>query len=145
MEAYLQEHIPLSADMGVTVLQAGARGVVLEAPLEPNVNHRATAFGGSVAAVAMLAGWALVHFRLGAEGVAAETVIHRGDMRYDSPIHGPFRALCERIADKPWQRFTKAITKHGRGRIGVVVRIETGGAAVATLVASYVALAAGRG
>jgi len=144
VEAYLQEHIPLSADIGVRVLTAGPRGVVLEAPLEPNVNHRSSAFGGSVAAVAMLAGWALVHLRLSAEGLAAETVIHRGEMRYDAPIYGPFRALCERVADKPWLRFTKAISKHGKGRIGLVVTVEAGGAAVASLGASYVALAAGK-
>lgn len=145
VETYLREHIPLSGDMGVRVLDPGPDRVVLEAPLEPNLNHRATAFGGSVAAVAMLAGWALVHFRLKAEGVAAETVIHRGDMRYDAPIQGPFRALCARVADGPWQRFTKAIVRHGRGRIGVVVTVEVGGGAVATLGASYVALAGSGG
>lgn len=143
VETYMREHIPLSGDMGVRVLDPGPDRVVLEAPLGPNLNHRSTAFGGSVAAVAMLAGWSLVHFRLRAEGLAAETVIHRGDMRYDAPIHGPFRALCARVAEGPWQRFTKAVTRHGRGRIGVVVTVEAGGAAVATLGASYVALATG--
>ena len=145
VEAYMREHIPLSGDMGVRVLDSGPDRVVLEAPLGPNLNHRSTAFGGSVAAVAMLAGWALVHFRLRAEGLRAETVIPRGDIRYDAPIHGQFRALCARVADGPWQRFSKALTKHGKGRIGVVVTVEAGGAAVASMAASYVALAVSGG
>ena len=79
VEAYLHEHIPLSAAMGTRVVRADPAEVRLEAPLEPNLNHRATAFGGSVAALAILAGWTVVHLRLRTEGVEARTVIQRSD------------------------------------------------------------------
>jgi hypothetical protein len=47
LEQYLHEHIPLSAAMGVKVVQADPQCVVLTAPLAPNINHRDTVFGGS--------------------------------------------------------------------------------------------------
>ena len=47
VQTYLHDHIPLSAAMGAGVSQADTEIVRLSAPLEPNLNHRATAFGGS--------------------------------------------------------------------------------------------------
>ena len=60
LQASLHERIPLSRAMGVRVLRAEPGGVVVEAPLAPNVNHSGTVFGGSASAVALLAAWALV-------------------------------------------------------------------------------------
>ena len=50
VEDYLHQHIPLSLYMEVKVKQADEYGVTLQAPLEPNINHRSTVFGGSVSA-----------------------------------------------------------------------------------------------
>jgi len=119
VEAYLHEHIPLSADMGVRVLEADSAHVLLEAPLEPNLNHRATAFGGSVAALGILAGWTLVHLRLREEGHEAQAVIQESSVRYDRPIQGPFRALSGPIDDPAWRRFTSALTRFGKARIEI--------------------------
>jgi thioesterase domain-containing protein len=137
----VREHIPLSAAMGMRVLEAGPERVRLRAPLEPNLNHRSTAFGGSVAALAILAGWALVHVRLLGEGVRARTVIQESAVRYDAPVHDAFEAVCEPPAPADWARFTRALSRRGKGRVRVGVAVESGGHAVATLHAAYVALA----
>mgnify|MGYP006388543281 CR=1 FL=1 len=68
LERYLHREIPLSAAIGVRVEVAGPGGVVLAAPLEPNVNHRGTAFAGSISALGMLTAWATVQLRLRADG-----------------------------------------------------------------------------
>jgi thioesterase domain-containing protein len=57
LERYLHEHIPLSHAMRVGVVTVDAGTVVLRAPLEPNINHRETVFGGSASALAILAAW----------------------------------------------------------------------------------------
>ncbi len=131
--------------MGVRVLVAGVDRVVLEAPLEPNRNHRSTAFGGSVAAVATLAGWALVHLGLIGEGLSAQTVIQRGSIRYDAPVHAAFRASCGPVGERDWDRFIRALAKRGRGRVGVPVTVESEGDAAATFEGAYVALRAAAG
>ena len=51
IERYLHEHIPLTTHMEVGVDRIDGTGVRLTAPLAPNINHRQTAFGGSVAAL----------------------------------------------------------------------------------------------
>lgn len=141
LEAYLIEHIPLSAGMAISVLDASPLGVSIEAPLAPNVNHRATAFGGSVAALAILTGWALVHVRLRAEGLVTRTVIQSSSVHYDAPIHGAFRAVSDPVEAQAWQRFTRAITKHGKGRLHVSVQVLADGSPVASFTGAYVAIA----
>jgi thioesterase domain-containing protein len=141
VEAYLREHIPLSASMGVAVVEAAPERVVLEAPIGPNLNHRSTAFGGSVAALAILAGWTLVHLRLRAEGLVAQTVIQTSDVRYDAPVHGAFQAATEPIEPAAWARFTKAIQRHGKGRVHVSVAVWADGVAAAGFTGAYVAIA----
>jgi thioesterase domain-containing protein len=132
--------MPLSVAMDVRVLEAGPDAVRIEAPLAPNLNHRSTAFGGSVAALAILTGWTLVHVRLRSEGLVARTVIQDSAVHFAAPIHGSFRAVCGRVADEAWDRFTRALARRGKGRLLVAGHIEADGQVVATFSGAYVAL-----
>lgn len=140
VEAYLHEHIPLSAEMRVTVVSVGDDGVVLEAPLEPNLNHRSTAFGGSVSALAILAGWTNVHARLRREGRSGHVVIQESRVRYDAPIHGTFRAISPAIEDVPWDRLLRVLDRRGKGRVHVTAAIEDDEGVAATFRGAFVAL-----
>ncbi len=140
LEAYLHQQIPLSAAMGVRVLRADAEGTILSAPLEPNLNHRATAFGGSVAALAILAGWATVHRRLHAEGHAVHTVIQDARVRFDIPVDGAFEARCAPPDPERWARFVKTLARRGRARIRMDVEVWSEGRKVGALQGAYVAL-----
>jgi thioesterase domain-containing protein len=141
VESYLREQIPLSAAMDIRVLESGPDRVRIQAPLEPNLNHSATAFGGSVAALALLAGWTLVQTGLERAGVAARTVIHETSIRYDAPIESAFTAACEAPEPEAWERFLHTLRRRGRARIRVTIRVESGGRVAATAEGAYVALA----
>jgi thioesterase domain-containing protein len=140
VQSYLEEHIPLSRGMGIDVVEAGPHAVSIEVPLALNVNHRSTAFGGSVAALAILAGWTLVHLRLRDEGFVTHTVIQSSSVRFDAPIHGPFRAVCKPIEESAWNRFTRALARRGKGRVYVAVDVLADGIAAATFEGAYVAI-----
>ncbi len=129
--------------MATEVREASPGLVVLTAPIAPNVNHRATAFGGSVAAQAILAGWALVHVRLEHEGVHARTVIQRSTVSYLEPIHDDFEARAGSVDPARWRRFRRSLARWGRGRIRVDVEVRSGALLVARLVGDYVALLGG--
>ncbi len=140
VEAYLHKHIPISRELGCRVLGMSAEEILLEAPLEPNINHRATAFGGSLSALAILAGWALVHFRLRGDGVEVRTVIQESRVRYEKPVRGPFQARCTAPADDVWDRFVRTVVRRGKGRIQVDVELTSDGCRVAGYTGTYVAL-----
>jgi len=141
LEHYLHEHIPLSRAMAVSVLAVSREQVRLAAPLAPNINHRDTVFGGSAAALAMLAAWSLLHTRLAAEGRAARLVIQRNTMEYERPIAGDFSARAALEEPGRWQQFTDTLARRGRARIGVTALLEYSGAIAGRLSGQFVALA----
>ena len=140
VEAYLRKHIPLSAGMDITVLQASPSRVSIEVPLPPNMNRQSTAFGGSVAALAILTGWTLVHLRLKSEGLITHTVIQSSTVHYNFPIKGTLKAVAEGVADKVWQRFTHTLARRGKGRVHVTVNLESEGEVAASFEGAYVAI-----
>lgn len=140
LEAYLHEHIPLSAAMAVSVTDASPESVALAAPLEPNINHRETVFGGSASAVAILSAWSLLHLRVRDAGLTAQLVIQRNTMEYDRPINGAFSARAELAAPERWELFRKTLERRGRARIGVNSVLEFDGEVAGRLSGDFVAL-----
>ncbi len=55
-ENYFHDQIPLTRAMGLRVVACDQNQFVVEAPVSLNSNHLQTAFGGSINAVATLAG-----------------------------------------------------------------------------------------
>jgi thioesterase domain-containing protein len=138
VEAYLHKHIPITAEMGVRVLAIDEEGVRLSAPLEPNINHRSTVFGGSASAVAILAAWTLVHVRLRERGLTSRIVIQRNAMEYLLPITGTFEAFCPAPASRSWERLVEGVERRGRGRITLEVELFFGEEIVGTFSGAYV-------
>jgi thioesterase domain-containing protein len=121
---YIHEHIPLSRAMGVSVVAVEEYAVTLRAPLGPNINHRHTVFGGSASALAILAGWALLHVRLQGAGIADRLVIQRNVMEYQHPILGPFTARSSLESPERWKQFTAMLSRRGKARITVLAALE---------------------
>lgn len=140
VEAYLHEHIPISRAMGIGVIEAGVDRVALQAPLEPNVNHRSTVFGGSCASVAILAAWTLVHLRVQATGMVGRVVIQRGATDYRLPIQGTFVATCESPGEPAWDRFVRALRRRGQARVELDAVVTSDGVVVALFSGAYVAI-----
>lgn len=139
-ERYLHEHIPLAGSMGVGVASVEDEHVLLRAPLEPNINHRETAFGGSLSAIAILAGWSLIQARLAKEGLAARLVIQRNTMSYDAPVDKDFLAQASFENPADWERFARTLRRRGAGRITAVAEILVDGRVCGRLVGEFVAL-----
>ncbi len=137
---YLHEHIPLSGAMGVRVVSATPHSVRLSAPLAPNINHRATVFGGSASALAILAAWTLLYLRLETEGISARLVIQRNDMAYEKPMAGDFAAVAGYPGDAVWGKFIKLLQRKGRARIEVVSLLECQGERAGVLRGEFVAI-----
>ena len=137
---YIHAHIPLSKAMGVSVVAVEDDGVTLQAPLEPNLNHRQTVFGGSAAAVAMLASWALLHVRLQSEGIADRLVIQRNVMEFQHPIDGQFTARSMLERPDAWKPFTAMLLRRGKARITVLAVLERMGRVAARFSGQFVAL-----
>jgi thioesterase domain-containing protein len=114
---YLHDHIPLTRHLEVTVIEVNQDRVVLSAPLVPNINHRDTAFGGSLASVAILAGWSWLHARLTALGKGQRLVVSESTATFSQPVDENFLAVCEAPADAEFQRFQQTLERKGKARL----------------------------
>jgi thioesterase domain-containing protein len=140
LQQYLHDHIPISAAMQVEVLEATYQGVILRAPLGPNINHRDTIFGGSASALAILAAWSLVHLRLREAGITSRIVIQRNTQDHDLPIPGSFTARS--FIDDPvrWEKFLKLLDRRGRARLAVSALLDYEGEVAGRFQGVFVAL-----
>jgi thioesterase domain-containing protein len=146
LERYLHETIPLTLAMGVAVRSEDSRRVVLTAPLAPNVNHKGTAFGGSVAALATLAAWSLAQLRAWQTGHDITLVIRDSRLEYLQPVTGELVAVCEFDDEPAWRRALECLHKRGRARLELASRLEdTAGAQIARFRGTFVLLGSAGG
>lgn len=117
LENYLRENIPLSIALGVAVSLATPKTVILTAPIRPNINHKSTAFGGSLHSVATLACWSLLFINLKQLNIHAEIVISSSDAKYLAPVTTDFKAECTLENNHDLDRFEKMLVKKGKARI----------------------------
>ena len=117
VNAYIHEHIPMTAAMGAWVESYDGRSVAVSAPLGPNLNHRNTAFGGSLAALGIVSGWVLLFLKLKECGIRNRLVIRKSAFDFLEPIDGDFSAVCSLPPEQEWEEFLHTLKRRGRSRI----------------------------
>lgn len=143
LQQYLHDHIPLSKAMRVICRSATPTSVVLEAPLEPNINHQETVFGGSASALAILAGWSLLHLRLAEAGGGCKLVIQRNTIEYLRPITGAFTAVSVLGEPERWPHFLRMLERKGTARASVIADLLHAGQIAGRFTGEFVAIRTG--
>lgn len=140
---YLHRHIPVSAAMGVSVASLDWDGIQLAFPLQPNLNHNATAFGGSLSSALMLAGWSLTHARLRHLGYDTVLVVSRCETRFRSPVEADFKSVCRHEDAAAWEFFRECLDRKGRAKLRVECAVREAGSdgpAAASMKGAFVAM-----
>ncbi|NBF07211.1 YiiD C-terminal domain-containing protein [Pseudomonas sp. Fl4BN1] len=128
LESILHHDIPLTRDMGLKVLDWQAQQLRLQLPLDANVNHKSTMFGGSLYCGAVLAGWGWLHLRLKEEGINdGHIVIQEGQISYPLPVTGTAVAICAAPDEKTWKKFLSMYQRYGRARLTLHTRVVNAG------------------
>jgi thioesterase domain-containing protein len=127
--------IPLAKAMGVGVEVSDDRALVLTAPKEQNKNSLNTAFGGSLVALATLAGygvvWELMKDEKKTEKPVWHIVVKESRAAYRRPVIGDLRAICERPAQAAIAEFKEALARYGKAKLKLRASIiEDGNVAV---------------
>lgn len=124
LESILHHDIPLTRDMGLKVLDWHDQQLRLHLPLEANVNHKSTMFGGSLYCAAVLAGWGWLHLRLREEGIEdGHIVIQEGQISYPLPVTMDAIAICQAPGAAQWKKFLAMYQRYGRARLTLQSRI----------------------
>lgn len=130
-------HIPLVSAMAIEFHENGPDWY-LEAPLEPNSNHMGTGFGGSIASLATLAGWAQTWMLLPSpEDV--NIVIANSSIRYLKPATGSLIATAVAPEHAAVERFLNRLEQRERAGIELDTHVHSNGVAAATLKGKFIA------
>jgi thioesterase domain-containing protein len=143
LESVYHRLIPISKHMGIRVVAFDGERLTLEAPLENNINHQQSAFGGSLFSVAALAGWGLMQLKLCELGLDCDTVIAGGNVSYRRPVFADFSCTCE--LPPGWQAFVDRLKGEGKASTELAARIDVGGKPAMALTGTYVVTDKGRG
>ncbi len=94
LQATLAHEIPITQQLRITVESYDGECLILRAPFAQNINHKATAFAGSLTALLTLAGWGLLWLVLKEHKLAAQIVIQESVSSYLRPVTSDFSARC---------------------------------------------------
>jgi thioesterase domain-containing protein len=128
LAAFLHEKIPLTHAMGVTVAESNAHRLVLEAPLDKNINHLGTAFGGSLHTLPTLACYAGLWTLLREAGIDGHVVVKRSQACYREPVKGPLHAVWERPPAAAVAEFLADLQRHKKARMDLTAVVVGAGA-----------------
>jgi thioesterase domain-containing protein len=144
LQATLEREIPMCSQMGISVHNDGADGLVMRLPLDRNRNHQQTAFAGSLNALCTITGWGSVYLLLRELNRRGSIVIRRSSIRYQEPVNtAEIYARCLPVSDAARQYFLEMLDDKGQAKLDLIVEVAgTEGPAV-SFSGSYVVLPSG--
>ena len=123
LQTVLSEEIPITQAIGVKVENISLNSVELSAPLENNINHKSTAFGGSLYSIAVLAGWSLLYTQLANNNINAHIVIQESNIKYLLPVASDIHACCQISDQQEIEKLIKVFKRKGIARLNLVTEI----------------------
>ena len=123
--AYIQQHIPITANLGVEIKSFDGHEIIITAPLEANKNLHGTAFGGSQAAIGILTGWALIYLKLKQLGIDNDLVIKKSEYDFKKPVTADFTATCSFSNTETLDSFIQTLKEKGKSRISLTAEIKS--------------------
>jgi len=135
----LHEQIPITKAMGFEVLAFSPSQVRVLARLQPNVNHMATAFGGSINCLMTVCGWSMMAALMEKIDPNAHIVIQKSSIEYLRPIKKDFIAQCSVTEEGETQKLKTMYERHGMGKLLLQVYCYDGEELLARYEGQYVA------
>ena len=137
-QSYMYKHIPVTKAMGFEVEKFDKDKIAIKAHLAPNINHKSTAFGGSVSSLLIMCGWGKIRKICEELPSVPHIVIQKSDVEYLKAITQDFTASCEAISDEEIERFRTTYLKFGKARLIINSFIEINGVICAKGTGHYV-------
>jgi len=92
---FMQTHLPMAQQLGLRVDAFTGHEVHLAMPLTPNINDKATMFGGSLYCVSVMACWGMIYLRARLAGIEAPNiVVADASIKYKLPVPGDCVSIC---------------------------------------------------
>lgn len=140
IEQYLYEHIPITKAFGVKAVSFSKEEVKFSAPLANNINHRSTAFGGSISSVLITTGWSYLRLLFDEYDPVPRIVIGKSSTNYLKPITSDFTSELIIPEKETLSKLMKMVGRFGKGRITLKAQIKEFGEILAEFEGEFIVL-----
>lgn len=123
LQNVLNSEIPLTKAIGIDVIKYTDNYLTLRAPIENNINHKCTAFGGSLYSVSVLSGWGLIFLLLDKHDLNGHIVIYESNTKFIKPVDSDIIATCSFESEQQCDKFIKMYRRKGKARIKLTSRV----------------------
>ncbi|WLQ12106.1 thioesterase domain-containing protein [Hahella aquimaris] len=143
LQRIFDDEIPLTRAMALRVDQYDGQALALSAPLENNINDKATAFGGSLYSMCVLSGWGLLTLTLKSHELKGDIVIQDSQIQFLKPLRSARLAVrCAFAEPQQVDEFVSIYQQRGKARRELVAEILADGETAVRFTGRYVALKA---
>ena len=113
-QAFLYANIPLVSHMQMQLLDLDSDTIMASAPLSPNINDKATVFGGSSAALMTICGWSLIKMNLENVQVTNDVVIHHSKLNWHLAQRDDMKIMANLSESVDWKEIAENM--HSKSR-----------------------------
>ena len=138
LQETLLREIPITRHLGLRVDGYKNEQLILSAPLAANINHKQTAFAGSLTGLATLAGWGRLWLLLREYGIPGKVVIQDSTSSYRQPVKSDFVAICQPLSSEQATKIAIALERHSKARAELKVEIRSDDVAAMSFKGRYV-------
>lgn len=136
----MQTHLPMAQQLGLRVDAFDGHDLRLAMPLTPNINDKATMFGGSLYCVSVMACWGMIYLRAKMAGVETPNiVVADASIKYKLPVPGDCISVCHASADTI-RKFEADLAAGHKGRMRLHSSITTAAGVAVEFEGRYVLL-----
>ncbi len=135
----LHTKIPLTKFMDVQIESYDEKYFITNAPLEPNINDKGTAFGGSLSTIMIISSWSLCNLITKEFGYESENiVILNNNTNFTAPVTKDFKCITNKPSKEQLEILYQKIKSKGSGSIKIESSIVEDGKVCADFEGVYV-------
>jgi len=137
---FMQTHLPMAQQLGLRVDSFDGHELHLAMPLIPNINDKATMFGGSLYCVSVMACWGMIYLRAKMAGIETPNiVVADASIKYKLPVPGDCVSVCYAPSDVI-HKFESDLAAGHKGRMRLHSSIQTAAGVAVEFEGRYVLL-----
>ncbi len=123
LQQVLRSEIPLTNDICIETKAFSGLALTLFAPLAKNINHKSTAFGGSLYSVSVLSGWGLIYLVLKQHGLTGHIVIQESNTKFLRPVASDIIATSTFSSQEQCDKFIHRYKRKNIARVKLISKI----------------------
>jgi len=125
---FFREHLPITRYLGMSLEHFDGERLALGIDLQPSINDKLTAFGGSLFSACVMTCWGMVYLQARRRGINPNMVVTHGEIDYLAPVaDARIVSHCEQPEELEWAAFFEQFAHRGKARVTLHSSISSNG------------------